>query len=279
MRGACEAPTCHDVSFGRFVTTQQPMSPTSGANQRVVNNASQDERDRRAGFLQAFQSNPLPDSEVLANLGLFLNRQALSRLLFMHDLYRLALPVHGVVMEFGTRWGQNVVTFTNLRGIYEPYNYTRKIVAFDTFEGFPTVDPKDGGDPVVQSGAYAVTQGYDNFLAELMRYHESESPLAHMVKHELVKGDVCETLPKYLEQHPETIVALAYFDVDLYEPTKKCLEALAPYLTKGSVLGFDELNFPAFPGETVALRETLGLGRHAIRRSGLSPTASYLVLD
>jgi hypothetical protein len=256
------------------------MSLPSSANQtRIVNNASQDELDRRAAFVQAFRSNPLPDAEVLANLGLFLNRQALSRLLFMHDLYRLALPVHGVVMEFGTRWGQNVVTFTNLRGIYEPYNYTRKIVAFDTFEGFPTVDPKDGGDPVVHTGAYAVTKGYDGFLGGLMRYHESESPLSHMVKHELVKGDVCETLPKYLEQHPETIVALAYFDVDLYEPTKKCLEALAPYLTKGSVLGFDELNFPAFPGETVALREALGLSRHAVRRSPLSPTASYLVVD
>jgi hypothetical protein len=245
----------------------------------VINNASQEEMDRRAGFLRAFRSNPLPDDEVLRNLGLFLNRQALSRLLFMHDLYRLALPVHGVVMEFGTRWGQNVVTFTNLRGIYEPYNYTRKIVAFDTFEGFPVVDSKDGGDPVIQAGAYAVTAGYENVLGGLMRYHEAESPLPHLVKHELVKGDVTETLPKYLEQHPETIVALAYFDLDLYEPTKHCLEALAPYLTKGSVLGFDELNFPAFPGETVALREALGLNRHAIRRSPLSPTASYLVVD
>ena len=256
-----------------------PAQPASVSTPSVVNNASEEERNRRAEFLQAFRDNPLPDREVLSNLGLFLNRQALSRLLFMHDLYRLALPVHGVVMEFGTRWGQNVVTFTNLRGIYEPYNYTRKIVAFDTFEGFPTVDAKDGADPVIQTGAYAVTRGYDGYLDALMRYHESESPLPHMTKYELVKGDVCLTLERYLEQHPETIVALAYFDVDLYEPTRKCLDLLKPYLTKGTVLGFDELNFPAFPGETVALREVLGLGRHAIRRSPLSPTASYLIVD
>jgi hypothetical protein len=255
-----------------------PVSP-SPSQPSVINNASEAERSRRAGLLEAFRANPLPEAEVLANLGLFMNRQALSRLLFMHDLYRLALPVHGVVMEFGTRWGQNVVTFTNLRGIYEPYNYTRRIIAFDTFEGFPTVDAKDGADPVVQTGAYAVTHGYDGYLDSLMRYHESESPLPHLTKYELVKGDVCLTLEKYLEQHPETIVALAYFDVDLYEPTRKCLDLLQPYLTKGSVLGFDELNFPAFPGETVALREVLGLGRHAIQRSTLSPTASYLIVD
>lgn len=226
-----------------------------------------------------FRDSPLPDQEALGNLGIFLNRQSLSRLLFMQELYQLALPVHGVVMEFGTRWGQNVITFTNLRGIYEPFNYTRKIIVFDTFEGYPTVSTKNGNDPIIQTGAYQVADRYESYLDALMSYHESESPLSHICKYEIVKGDVTETLEKYLSKHPETIVSLAYFDLDLYEPTKKCLELLRSYLTKGSVLGFDELNFTAFPGETVALREVLGLDRYAIRRSPLSPTASYLVIN
>ena len=41
----------------------------------------------------------------------------------------------------------------------------------------------------------------------------------------------------------------------------------------------DEQNFAAFPGETVALREVLGLDKYAIRRSSLSPTASYIVIE
>lgn len=237
------------------------------------------ELERRDKFLEMFRNSPLPPAEVLGNLGLFLNRQTLSRILFMHELYQLALPVHGVVMEFGTRWGQNVSLFSNFRGIYEPYNYNRKIVAFDTFAGFPSVDAKDGADPIVKGGAYGVTENYQEFLGSLLSYHESESPLAHMRKHELVKGDCSVTLARYLEAHPETIVALAYFDVDLYEPTRKCLELLRPHLTRGSVLGFDELNFPAFPGETVAVREAIGLDKYPIKRSPLSPTASYLVVD
>lgn len=253
--------------------------PSDSAPITVFSGASDAELGRRQNLLNLFRGNPVPDKEVLANLGLFLNRQALSRLLFMHELYQKALPVHGVVMEFGTRWGQNIVTFSNLRGIYEPFNYTRKIIAFDTFEGFPTVAAEDGADPIVQTGAYAVTAGYEDYLRALMRYHESESPLPHIEKFELVKGDVSLTLASYLEQHPETIVSLAYFDVDLYEPTRKCLELLRGYLTKGSVLGFDELNFAAFPGETVAVREALGLDRYAVKRSPLSPTASYLVID
>jgi hypothetical protein len=90
---------------------------------------------------------------------------------------------------------------------------------------------------------------------------------------------VTTTLPKYLRENPETIVALAYFDLDLYEPTKKCLELIQNYVTRGSVLAFDELNHPAFPGETVALREVLGLQKHKIIRSPLTPAQSYTVIE
>jgi hypothetical protein len=249
------------------------------SNVEIRSRASASELERRAQFLQMFRNNPLPPAETLSNLGLFLNRQTLSRILFMHEIYQRALPVHGVVMEFGTRWGQNVVLFSNLRGIYEPYNYNRRIIAFDTFEGFPNTDAKDGADPIVKSGAYGVTAKYEEYLDGLLSYHESESPLAHMPKYELVKGDCSITLGRYLEEHPETIVSLAYFDVDLYEPTRKCLELLRKHLTRGSIIGFDELNFPAFPGETVAVREVLGLDKYAIKRSMLSPTASYIEID
>ncbi len=95
----------------------------------------------------------------------------------------------------------------------------------------------------------------------------------------MVKGDATVTLEKYLKEHPETIIAFAYFDFDVYEPTKKCLELIKPYLTKGSIIGFDELNDPQFPGETVAVRETLGLQNVRIQRSKYSGIQSYIVID
>lgn len=87
------------------------------------------------------------------------------------------------------------------------------------------------------------------------------------------------TLPAYLERHPETIVALAYFDFDLFEPTKKCLELIKPYLVKNSIVGFDELVLGEFPGETQALREAWGLSNLEIRRDPISPQQSYLVME
>ena len=246
---------------------------------RIKSNSSSQEINTREMFYETFTQCPIPPNELLSNLGLFLNRQTLSRVLFMHELYQRIIPVHGVIMEFGVRWGQNLALFSSFRGMYEPYNYNRKIVGFDTFSGFPSVSSHDGIDDIAHAGAYGVTSDYDTYLDSVLAYHETESPLSHIKKYELIKGDATITLEQYLLAHPETIIALAYFDFDIYEPTKKCLELIRSHLTKGSVVGFDELNWPSFPGETKAVKEVFGLDKYAIRRSPLNPSPSFVVIE
>lgn len=241
--------------------------------------SSDEELDRRISFADLLAETPIPPGELLSNLALYLKRQDLSRVLFLDRLYRGILNVHGVVMEFGVRWGRDLALFQSLRGIYEPYNYSRRVIGFDTFEGFPSVHEKDGHGPAIEPSAYAVSEGYDHYLERVLDYHEAESPIAHIRKFELVKGDAAIEVSRYLERQPETIIALAYLDLDLYEPTRACLEAIRPRLTKGSVIGFDELNCPDFPGETAAVIETLGLDRYAIKRDPGMPFASYVVVE
>ena len=244
---------------------------------KVLSGASANDADRRLRLSQSLGTSPLPDTERLANPGLFIERQVLSRILYMDLLYRKIVDVPGVIMEFGVRWGQNMALFCNLRGIYEPFNYNRTIVGFDTFSGFPSVDPRDGGK--VAAGDYSVAPDYAQHLDALLSIHEEASPIPQKKKHELVVGDATQTFPVYLEQHPETIVALAYFDFDIYEPTKVCLEQIMPHLVKGSILAFDELNAPDFPGETLAVRETLGLRNHHFKRTPLNPLCAYVVIE
>ena len=205
-------------------------------------NASQDQLANRHGILELLRRCPVPDNELLMNLPLFLTRQNLSSTLFMVELYRQALEVHGVIMEFGVRWGRNLALFQSLRGIYEPFNHNRKIIGFDTFSGFPSVNDKDGSAPIIQTGAYDVTEGYEAYLTQLLTLHERESPISHIPKFELRSGDAVVEIDRYLSENPHTVVALAYFDFDIYEPTRGCLQQIVPHLTKGSVIGFDELN-------------------------------------
>lgn len=246
---------------------------------RVARAASEREQELRRGFVELFKRTPIPDDELLAQLGLYLNRQTLSRILFMHELYAQIVRVPGIVVELGVRWGQNLALFSSFRGMEEPFNHTRRIVGFDTFSGFPETSAQDGDAPIASAGAYGVPEGYEDYLHDVLAYHEQESPLAHLRKFELVQGDATETLPRYLAERPETVVALAYFDFDLYEPTRACLDALRPHLVRGSVLGFDQLGSRNFPGETLALREALGLPSLRLRRSPYAAQASYAVLE
>ena len=43
---------------------------------------------------------------------------------------------------------------------------------------------------------------------------------------ELIKGDVLETLPTFLSEHPDYRFAAIHFDMDVYSPTKFALEIL-----------------------------------------------------
>lgn len=242
----------------------------------IVAFGDENEKERRQQFLNLFRNWPVPDNEFFLNLGMFLTPQSLSRILFMDHLYRQILDVQGIVIDFGCRWGHNASNFIALRGIYEPFNRIRKVVAFDTFEGFPVVSSKD--NEVLNKGDYGVPKGYKDYLQAVLEFQEKESPLPHLRKFEIVKGDASKTILKYLDRNPETIIALAYFDMDIYDPTLKCLESIKDRLTKGSVLGFDELNDHVCPGETLALKEVFGLGRYRIKRFPPCARTSYILV-
>jgi hypothetical protein len=248
-------------------------------NIKIKINSSSGEQDIRKSFFNLFKESPIPENEFMSNLGLYIKRQDLSRILFMHELYKKIIDVHGVIIEFGVRWGQNLALFESFRGIYEPFNYNRKIIGFDTFDGFPFISKKDGQSDAVEKGAYSTTKNYEKYLEKILDYHETESPISHIKKYKLIKGDATETIDKFLAENPETIIAFAYFDFDLYEPTKKCLEAIKNHITKGTLIGFDELNMHEFPGETLAFKEVFGLNKFKIIRSPFSPLQSYIIIE
>ncbi len=256
------------------------MKTASPKNQPPINillKAPDQECQRRLDLMQLLQDSPIPKTELDSNIGLYCTRQTLSRILYMHDLYSQIINVHGSIMEFGVRWGHNLALFSSFRGIHEPYNYSRKIIGFDTFEGFPSTAAEDGSS--VSTGDYNVTESYQTHLSQILDIHQSLSPLSHVQKYELVQGDATKTLPKYMEQNPHTIVALACFDFDLYAPTKSCLEAILPRIPKGGIIAFDELNHPQFPGETTAVLETIGLQKYRLNRSPLNPFCCYVKIE
>jgi hypothetical protein len=242
--------------------------------------SSQSEKDLQKQFVDLLKQSPIPDDELLPNLGLYLSSKNLSRILFFYEIYQKILNTHGVIMEFGVRWGQNLSLLTALRGIFEPFNRHRKVIGFDTFgAGFIGVSEQDGKAGRIKDGDFSVSENYDTYLSNILQIQEALNPIGHLKKHSLEKGDGSKTIGEYLKRHPETLVSLAIFDFDIYQPTKAALEAIKPHLFKGSVLVFDELCDDIFPGETIALRETLGIESLRIQRMPMTARVSYVVIE
>ena len=245
---------------------------------QTITVSSENEQKNRLGLADLINSNPVPDNEKSFHTALFLKRQELSKVLYFQHVYQQFLNTHGVIMEFGTRWGTNMVTLSNLRGIYEPFNYNRKIIGFDTFEGFKNTNFKyDGDHEIIKEGAFSVTENYTEYLDKLLSIHQNESPLSHIKKYDIEKGDAPVQLAKYLRENPQTIIAFAHFDFDIYKPTLDCLNIIKPHLVKGSIISFDELNDPNFPGETKAVNEAFGLNNIELKRFSPCPMQSYFI--
>ena len=242
---------------------------------------SKKEKKNRDQLIKLFKQWPSSDEFKMRNLGLFQNRINLMRILFMNELYQKTINVTGDIMEFGCRWGQNLSLFLNFRGIYEPYNMQKKIIGFDTFSGFPSLSKHEnkGNKKLAKLGAFSTTSNYEKYLNEILDYQTSESPASHFKRHELIKGDASKTIKKYLQSNQQTLISLAYFDMDIYKPTKDCLKAIKPYLTKGSIIGFDEPNSKDFPGETIAIKEIFGKINFKLHQSKFSAGSGYLIIE
>lgn len=226
-----------------------------------------------------FSERPMPDDQLLICLGLYMRSSSLAKILFLNEMYEMISNIPGVIVEFGTWWGQNIVLFENLRAIYEPFNQHRRIIGFDTFTGYPSISEKDRSSDTIKVGGYKVSTDYRSYLEDLIDYHEKNNVLANVKKHQLIEGNVTETAPRFFEENPETVIALAYFDMALYEPTKVCLEAIKPHLLPGSVIMLDEFNSQEYPGETIAFKEIFGDVKYSIRRSKIMTDRTFVIIE
>jgi hypothetical protein len=196
-----------------------------------------------------------------------------------YELYKKMVGIQGVIVEAGVWRGGGLMTWAHLSEIFEPFNYTRQIIGFDTFSGFASVSDND--EKSISRHAKEGGLNSDSYedLKECVEIFEESRVLKHIPKVQLVKGDVAETLPAFLEENPYLVVGMLYLDFDLYEPTVHALRHLLPRMPKGSIIGFDELNNNLYVGETVAVMEEIGLPNLKIERFPFGIAMSYAVIE
>ena len=203
-------------------------------------------------------------------------RQSLTSALTRIDLFRKVINVQGSIVECGIHKGNSLFLYNHLSTILEPFNFNRKIIGFDTFEGFRSLSYNKDDNALSEDDFSDVN--FDH-LSEMCELEAKNRAVSHISKIELVKGDATVTIPEYVENNPHLIIALLYLDFDIYKPTKVALESLLPLVPKGGVVGLDEVNCKKWFGETIALKETISLGSISLKKFTYSPWESYFIVE
>ncbi|HEY8164943.1 MAG TPA: TylF/MycF/NovP-related O-methyltransferase [Gemmatimonadaceae bacterium] len=214
----------------------------------------------------------------LQNFPKYVRRQHLKRFLAMYELFKLAMPVKGSIIECGVFRGFGVMTWAKLSAMLEPENLTRRIYGFDTFDGFPTIGAQDRSKFANPAVGELASSSYDE-LNQLIVEYDRDRFLGHISKVELVRGDIATSAPAFIESHPHLVVSLLFIDCDLYDPTQSALKAFLPRMPKGAVVAFDELDNPIWPGETLAAVDAGVVRNMKLKRFEWDPYIAYAVVE
>jgi hypothetical protein len=234
---------------------------------RRITPAEQEYYARRKEVLADVDSAYVADAPFV-----FANRITVTAALSRIDLFRMVQDVPGAIIECGVYKGNSLMLYMQLSTILEPYAINRSIIGFDTFHGFTSIDKQHDPDDINEEMFSDVDVSY---IEKMIAANDLVRPVNGIPRCEIVKGDIVETAPKFVESRPDLVVAMLILDTDLYAPTKVALETFVPFMPKGAIVVLDEVAYRNFPGETSALREFTKLNNVELKRLPYDSCVGY----
>ena len=200
---------------------------------------------RRKEFAQSIGQPDL--FSLVDQFGLYAGVNTIGTKLAVYEIIKQVINVPGNFVEFGSWKGGNLLFMAKVLQLLQP-NTIKRVFSFDSFEGLQVFDEKDGLNPDEWTGEYTGNEAMIRKAIDLYDMNE----WVH-----IVKGDAMETIDAFEKEHPYMMFSLAYVDFDLYKPVKRALEYIAPRLSTGGAIVFDEALSPLWPGEGLAMLEFL----------------------
>jgi hypothetical protein len=187
-----------------------------------------------------------------------------------YELFKIAAEAQGAIVECGVFKGASLARFAMLRALFsDPQAPPIPVIGFDAFGTFPETsfvpDQALRERFIKDAGAQGISREQMFDVLEHKGCHDNV---------ELVAGDIRETLPRYVSEHPDLQVALLNLDTDLYEPAAAILQHLYPRIVPGGVLILDD--YGVFPGETKAVDDYFGANLR-IQRFPFARTPCYII--
>lgn len=221
-----------------------------------IHSASKEIRIRTEKLLSNTELN---NFEIVQNFPVFTSRRNIARFLSHYELFQKQVNLPGVIIDLGIYRGASTFTWAKLCEIFCPTDILKKVYAFDSFEGFPSISEHDGKPDDKNDLKINGFFGGNSIEKDLILAQKAMEPDKHirdLDRIEFIKGDVIESIPKFVNEKGNGLkISLLNLDLDLYEPTKIALEFFIPKMVKGGIIIIDEYALENFGGETKAIDE------------------------
>lgn len=212
--------------------------------------------DEISSHIDKFNISSLDVLKLFPVLG---RRQWLKRFLAHYHFFEMTINVPGDIAEFGVYRGLGLMTWANFLEARVIGDRTKTVYGFDNWKGFTEILEEDGkhyDQTHKQVGGFSPEKYFEELLSSIDIFDKDRFiPWKPRIK--LVKGNIENKVVEFLNELPGVRFSLLHFDCDLYQPTKKALEAIWDRVSRGGVLLFDEYAIADWPGETQAVDEFL----------------------
>lgn len=181
--------------------------------------------------------------EYIDHWPLYAGVQNISRYLYIYETLKNLVDVKGDIIELGSWKGSNILWMAKVQSIL---GTNKKVHCFDSFQGLTEFSGHDTSSLLIHK-----YQGDEQVLRSVIDLYGYNDLI------QIHKGLIEDTVPSWSEV--DTDVSLIYFDADLYSAASVTLRYLAPKLSVGGIILFDEYGSKDWPGETKAVDEFLML--------------------
>ena len=177
-----------------------------------------------------FDKYKVSSLEVSKNFPIYTRRVMLKRFLAHYELFLKTVNLPGDILELGVFRGTTLMTWANFLEIRNMGDRQKQVFGFDNFSGFTEISEKDG--EISQTG-HKIIGGFDSSMFEeslkdAISIYDKDRFIPYKPRVKLIKGNIEETVPKFVKSEPGLRISLIHFDVDMYTPTMIGLKYFYP---------------------------------------------------
>lgn len=180
------------------------------------------------------------DFDLITNYGMFSGNTNLYKTLEIFRLLMQVKNIQGDIIELGIHHGN---TSLLLKKIIEIFNLKKRLYLLDHFKGLTTYVKKDTKISRQDFNRYI---GHKKIILDLFKFFKFKN-------FEIIDKDATKIKKNFFKNKK---FCFCYFDMDLYEPTIKALNAIDGSVVKNGLIIFDQGNKKRW-SEKIAIKEFL----------------------